>query len=376
MSESNKTKERAAWQAAAERALQALWGVEISCTITDTFRDEGRNRVYRLAVSNGPVASVILKASRGEKAAERLCNEWAGCAMLGPLGLGPVAYTGDAKRGFYLMEDLGADEKSLADRLTEGDPEAATQALFAYARSLGELHRATQGQEMHWKALRSERGQKTTGAAGEFQREVEKFGTICKQHEIALPEEFAVELARIGSAVDNPGDYLVFSPTDCCPDNHYLRGDRVIFFDCEGARMRHALLDAAYLLAPFPTCWCMSRLPEGLPERLLAAYREHFPGGDDFDEQLTLVLAGWVMLTLTWGWAGSWEEKDDTWGLVTLRQRHLHRLENLLARPNLPTILPSVAQVAQSLHGILKARWANLEPMPLYPAFRGEESSL
>ena len=148
----------------------------------------------------------------------------------------------------------------------------------------------------------------------------------------------------------------------------------MIFFDCEGARMRHALLDAAYLLAPFPTCWCMSRLPSGLPERLLAAYREYFPGGDDSDEQLTLVLAGWVMLTLTWDWAGKWEEEDHTWGLVTLRQRHLHRLENLLARPNLPTILPSVAQVAQSLHGILKARWADLEPMPLYPAFRGEES--
>lgn len=370
MSESNKTKERAAWQAAAESALQALWGVGVSCTITDIFRDEGRNRVYRLVVSNGPVTSVILKASWGEKAAERLCNEWAGCAILGPLGLGPVAYTGDSKRGFYLMEDLGADEKSLADRLTESDPEAATAALFAYARSLGELHTATQGQEVHWKTLRSERGQKTKNTTGEFQREVEKFGEIAEHYGIALPEEFAGELARIGSAVDNPGDYLVFSPTDCCPDNHFLRRDRVVFFDCEGAQMRHALLDAAYLLAPFPTCWCTSRLPAGLPARLLAAYREHFPGGTDFDEQLTLILAGWVMLTLTWDWAGNWEEKDHEWGLVTLRQRHLHRLENLVARPNRASLLPGTTKVAEELYGILKTRWADLEPMPLYPAFR------
>jgi hypothetical protein len=30
--------------------------------------------------------------------------------------------------------------------------------------------------------------------------------------------------------------------------------------------------------------------------------------------------------------------------------------------------------LAKGLYGILKTRWADLEPMPLYPAFRGEES--
>jgi hypothetical protein len=29
---------------------------------------------------------------------------------------------------------------------------------------------------------------------------------------------------------------------------------------------------------------------------------------------------------------------------------------------------------AKGPYGILKTRWADLEPMPLYPAFRGEES--
>ena len=33
-------------------------------------------------------------------------------------------------------------------------------------------------------------------------------------------------------------------------------------------------------------------------------------------------------------------------------------------------LLPGVAQVASELYGILKTRWADLEPMPLYPAFR------
>ncbi len=55
------------WQVAAQDALGALWGPGVSCTITDTLRDKGRNRVYRLAVTGGPVATVILKASLGDE---------------------------------------------------------------------------------------------------------------------------------------------------------------------------------------------------------------------------------------------------------------------------------------------------------------------
>lgn len=371
----NESDEKKRWREAAEQALTALWEKPIACEITQSFREEGRNRVYRLAVTGGPVASVILKASLGDDQKERFCNEWAGCAILGPLGLGPVVYTGDTERGFYLMEDLG-EGVSLADRLTGDDPEAATQALLAYAHSLGELHAATRGQESHWAELRQVRGGTPPKEAdsGSFQAELLPFRGLCEGYGQVVPAAFEAELARIDALVENPGEYLVFSPTDCCPDNHFLRGKRVVFFDCEGARMRHALHDVVYFFAPFPTCWCMSRLPEGMSPRLLAAYQEHFPGGPDFDEQLTHVLAGWTMMTLLWGWAGGWQETDSTWGLVTLRQRHLHRLENLLAQPNLVALLPAVAEVAGGLYGILKARWTDLEPMPLYPAFRGEKS--
>ena len=372
------------WQAAAEKALTALWGVDVSCTITDTFRDKGRNRVYRLAVTGGPVTSVILKACLGDeenpyvlgddapwRAFRRFCNEWTGCAMLAPLGLGPTAYTGDAERGFYVMEDLGAGE-TLADKLTGDDPVAATAALLAYAHTLGELHAATQGQEAHWNELRRARGGTIFPEADSWRNEGAGFRGVCERHGLMLPTGFDADLMRISDAVDHPGDYRVFTPADCCPDNHYLRDDRVIFFDCEGATIRHALLDTAYFLAPFPTCWCTSRLPDGMPERLLTTYCQHFTGGPDFDEQLTLALAAWVLPTLTWKRAGDWEKEDHKWGLVTLRQRHLYRLENLLARPNLTTLLPCLAGVTEKLYGVLKARWTDLEPIPLYSAFRRE----
>src|SRR5262245_21659128 len=197
------------WQAGAPDALRVLWGAKVSCEITDTLRDQGRSRVYRLAVTGGPVASVILKASLGDEknpyvvgddapwgAFWRFCNEWAGCAMLGPLGFGPTVYTGDAERGFFLMEDLGAGE-SLADRLTGDDAEAATAALLAYTRTLGELHAETRGTEAHWQELRRARGGRPELAASSWRGDVARFRGVCERHGVVLPTGFDADLARV-----------------------------------------------------------------------------------------------------------------------------------------------------------------------------------
>src|SRR5262245_14270761 len=183
------------WLAAAQDAVRRLWGAGVSCAITDTFRDKGRSRVYRLAVAGGPVTSVIVKASVGDeqnpyvvgddvrgRAFWRFCNEWAGCAMLGPLGLGPTAYAADAERGVLLMEDLGQGQ-TLAEMLTGEDPEAATAALLAYARTLGELHARTLGAEAAWRDLRRARGGAPRDAgAPSWHREVMGFRDICERH--------------------------------------------------------------------------------------------------------------------------------------------------------------------------------------------------
>ncbi|NJK45968.1 MAG: hypothetical protein HC933_18425 [Pleurocapsa sp. SU_196_0] len=370
------------WQSLAQALLTNLWGQGVTCTVKDALRDEGRNRVYRLELRGAPVATVILKASLGDEEQpyivgddapwrpfSRFCNEWAGCDMLAPLGLGPKVYAGSLEHGFYLMEDLEGGE-SLADRLTGNDPVATTAALLAYARSLGALHAATRQQAARWLEVRGKLSPHTTLQPDTgFQGDASAFKSMCERYGIIPSNGFDVEIRRIEAVLLEPGAYLAFSPTDCCPDNHFLRGDRVVFFDCEGATMRHALLDVTYLLAPFPTCWCTSRLPRDLTPRLLEAYREQFVGESDFETQLTLVLATWIVRTLTWKWAGDWEVQDHQWGLVSLRQRHLHRLENLLARDNLETLLPEFARVVSELRQTLRSSWTDVQEMPLYPAY-------
>ncbi|HEY1427634.1 MAG TPA: hypothetical protein VGF50_13270 [Caulobacteraceae bacterium] len=373
------------WRTAAERALGACWGAPVACQIVATLRDKGRNRVFRLAVEGGPVGSVILKACVGDEQApyvrgdpnpagsfRRLCNEWAAGAVLAPLGLGPQVHAADAERGCCVEEDLG-DGETLAARLTGDDPAAAEAALFAYARSLADMHRATQGMADRWRALLAERGA-AADDGGHFISTPWRFAApackaVAEELGFAPPPRLERDLAAIADALDRPGGYLAFTPTDCCPDNHYLRGDRVVFFDCEGAQVRHALLDAAYFLAPFPTCWCCAALPGDLPQRLIAAYRESFPGDAAFDDQLTMALAAWLTAGLAIGRNAKWLDEDGEWGLSTLRQRRLEGIRRLLARPGLATLLPGVADFAAELDQRLRVRWPGVQPMPLYSAF-------
>lgn len=368
-------------RAAAEEALSAAWGGRVSCAIIDTLPGSSRSRVYRLSVTGGPVASVILKASIGRDGGpyvardptpggpfQRLCNDWAGGEMLGPLGLGPNVYAGDSERGFCLLEDLGEGE-TLAQRLSGSDPASATEALFAYARSLGEMHAATRGQERRWADLLEEKGARNDNngpIATPWRSAAQDIRVFCEEIGMNIPAALETDVAEIFEKIDRNSEYLAFTPADCCPENHFLRGDRVVFFDCEFAGMRHALLDAAYVLAPFPTCSCCAALPDDLPPRLIAAYREGFAGGPDFEDEMTLALAAWLTNGLMAHRFTGW---DSAFGLSTLRQRVQVLIGQLLARPNFNSVAPKLAELVADWDKLLRVRWSALPPMPKYPAF-------
>ena len=94
--------------------------------------------------------------------------------------------------------------------------------------------------------------------------------------------------------------YLSFVHGDLCPDNVHLADGRVRFFDFEVASLGSAALDAAYLLAPFPSCWCFADMPADIADLAMGAYRGALEAGgveagEDFDAELTAALAGWVV---------------------------------------------------------------------------------
>ena len=356
----------------------------------------------RQAPGEAPV-SVIAKWVRGYRqgfdpadtdaawAARRLGNEWTGLQFLegalqdsGQSLVSPRCYGGDQGVGLVVFEDLG-DGECLADLLQGNDPVRAESCLLAYATALGRMHAATTGRARDYERLRSELGFATphsVGPTGWLHEEkswltgdVVAFRKGCASIGFELPTVFDEAAAAVAAAMERPGPFLAFTPSDSCPDNHRFIAGEVRLFDFEGSTFRHALLDAAYARVPFPTCWCVNRLPAALVQRFEAAYRQAFLKGcpdiaDDaiFGRELVAACAFWTIGTISWNLPRTLQE-DDRWGLATVRQRHLLRLETLAAATEQFGYLEALGAMARQLRARLMQLWT-VDNMPLYPAFR------
>jgi hypothetical protein len=383
----------------AERLLSDLNGAPVTLSAPQALRENHRNSILRCRVQGIPETSLILKAEVGENEhayrpendvagspAWRFFNEWAGTLFLNRQG-GPPPHcarliAGSRTHGILLLEDLG-DEPSLASVVQEDDPTRAEAALLSYAAALGRMHADTLGARAEWRRVRQEIGgteaEREPEGRNWMRENVALFGEVCFSL-IQPASNFDAEALQVQQILDVPGPFDAFTPQDACPDNHRLMPDGSLrFFDFEGATYRHALLDAAYLHTPFPTCWCVNRLPKDLPVRLETAYRTELRRGceaadDDalFGRHLAAACAYWTISTVSWGIKGDLEE-DHTWGLASTRQRHLLRLDNFVAISQRFGQFPALAETCGNLGGKLRSLWPpEANQMPVYPAFRSE----
>lgn len=386
--------------AAAENVLATAWGDPVHLGDGKVLRERGRNRVLRCSVREAPPGapdSVIIKASVGDAdevfnpaddtfggTPWRFYNEWAATGLLGHLDTAPSfgarLYGADRATGLIVTEDLG-DGDCLADRMRGTDRAKLESALFAYALSLGRLHAATAGRAAEFEERRlvcgaTERDREPEGTRW-LRENVLPFRTQCEALGMTLPEGIDTDIEAVRRALDEPGPFLAFTPGDTCPDNHRLTGESAVrFFDFEFGGFRHALLDAAYLSMPFPTCWYVNRLPADLVERLENAYRAELvqsvpEAGDDsrFFPALAAACAYWAIASVSWSLEPALKE-DGLWGLSTHRQRHPLRLANLAALTERVGVLPALRETARSLEAKLRAAWSDMEEMPLYAPFR------
>jgi hypothetical protein len=276
-----------------------------------------------------------------------------------------------------VFEDMG-DGDCLADLLQGNDPVQATACLLAYAATLGRMHAATAGRAQEYQRLRAQLGfdaTQTDRGTADWLASVAAFRDGCQTIGLEAPAAFDDAVQLVTGALRDPGPWLAFTPQDSCPDNHRFIDGQVRLFDFEGSTFRHALLDAAYGRVPFPTCWCVNRLPETLVPRFEAAYRAELVKGvpeaaDDaaFGQGMVVACAGWIIRTISWNLAGVLQE-DSRWGIATVRQRHLLRLETFAAATEQFGHLEALGAFARQLQATLAARWP-VEAMSLYPAFR------
>lgn len=334
-------------------------------TALDQLGGSNRSTVRRVRAGD---RTLIVKEFTA--ADEGWARETAALSVLPPQVRAPRLVAACADPPTVVMSDLGTGA-SIADALLGTDPAAATDAVLAWATTLGTLHRATAGSRSAFRAALNTGP--TAGAAestvpADLQQAADTLTQHCPDLGVELPAHALDELRALAAHLGGDG-LAALTPADACPDNNLHTADGLALIDFEGAQWRHVAWDVAYLTVPWPSCWCSWRLPAAVVRRALDAYHAAaaVPATGPFRRDVAAASAGWSLLSTSWFLARALtgEPLRADGRAPTRRAMILHRLGE--ARTCAET--PALAELAGRLHAALTARWG-AAPLPYAPAFR------
>lgn len=360
--------ERRAVEALLIQALAEPAAVEAAEEIWD------RGHVLRLGLASG--RTVILKRRRelshhGSQSSRLFGDEAAALDYLNamPAPVAPRLLGADTEAGLMLIEDLG-DGATLADSLMAAGPERARADLIAYAQALGTMHAWSMAHAGEAASVRARHG--PGEEAGPRWRDAVQRG---KESFLAAAAALGVVTDGVAEEIDEVHRMIIGTSHlglvhgDPCPDNVRLIDGTCRIVDFETAGWGPVAYDAAYLLAPFPSCWCFARLPAEVAGPAVAAYRTRIETagielGPDWERVTTAVLAAAFV-----GRGRVFAEaldQDHEWGTTTMRPRLLAWLATFTGRSGDGT-LPRLQATAAALYDRLTERWAGIR-IPDYPA--------
>jgi hypothetical protein len=337
-----------------------------------------RHHVVRAVLADG--RAVVVKRPRrdeggwdrppSEEARARFANERACLELLASCGadVAPGLLGVSAEPELLVMEDLPPGP-SLASQLLGDDADVARASVMAYGRALATLHASTVGREAAF------------GGRGAVSPWVEwaEAGVdalLATAAELGLTfdgdgvrDDCASVIAELGDA----GPWRTFVHGDPCPDNTRIEEGtgRFRIFDFEHSTYGHALTDASYVIAPFPTCWCVGRVPEDLSALAVAAYREVLADAiplalDDraWNDGLAVALAAPVISR--GGVLAKALVEDRAWGTAGMRVRLRQWIRSFLATAEASGRFPDLCLLADGLGDELARQWPEAE-LPDYP---------
>lgn len=377
-------------QAAIERIVTNRAGGRIRLDVVEQIRADD-DRVLR--VTSGDSTWIVKRA--GGQSNERLYGPWgffaewvaAETVTATRVEVSPDFLGGDPDARLMVSEDVGPG-LDVSQVLRGTDAEAAATALAAMGAALGRMHAATalpsveDGYRARWRELCGDRPQpKITLPASTLTQSLNEALAEAKI-DFAFGTGDLAELQAWGLE-ERAGWALIHG--DPCLDNWILdHAGRPRLIDFQAASFAPAALDAAYARAPFPTCWCLRRLPREVVERFEEEHRAALAAAGNklgdrviHERHLTFALAWWCAVQILWriapASAGNTETRREHLGfrLVPLRDSILLRLESFLDHSSVTGHLPSLAQQAADLRALLLDRWSASD-VDLYPAFGGQ----
>jgi Ser/Thr protein kinase RdoA (MazF antagonist) len=190
-----------------------------------------------------------------------------------PVPVAPRLLGADPDAGILLIEDLGPGT-SLADSLLAGDRARAQADLAAYTRALGALHAWSIGRPGDLASLRARYAPGAPAAPAWLgATESGRDALLDVATRLGAPTGgVAAEISEM-TAMLTGTRYAGLVHGDACPDNVHLADGVCRIFDFETSGWGAVAQDAAYLLAPFPSCWCFASLPAEVAAPAVAAYR-------------------------------------------------------------------------------------------------------
>lgn len=303
--------------------------------VVDASLVQERHHVVRVGLTDGTAVIVKRRRAEGERRPDGdagFAREWSALSHLTGCSVVPRLLGGDTDASILVIAELPPG-RSLADSLLGDDPGQARADLVAYATALAQLNSSPpypSGRPARLAGLG--RGRAVFGA-----------------------DETIDEVL---SALEGGPQGVVHG--DPCPDNVVIGEDGLCrIFDFEFATAGPVALDAAYLLAPFPSCWCFGPLPPDVVRDAMAAYRAVLPIDDRALSAATVITA-----VSTLALVDRVRVEDLPWGLTTMRPRLLAWLDACVAQPS----FPDAAERADQLAAELRTAWGDVSAQP-YPAF-------
>ena len=358
----------------AESLLAGHWGANVVARDAEKIWD--RSHIVRLRLADDD-RTVVLKRPREQNFGDRSRGfdaELAALEFLSPMetAVAPRLLGADPSAGILIMEDLGPGS-SLADSLMASDRDRVGADLISYARAIGAMHAWSIGRSGDYARIRERLAPSTDPATAP-----DWMDAIARSREpfLAMAAQLGLSTDGVGQEIDSLGGllegagYVGLVHSDLCPDNTHIADGRCRIIDFETSGWGPIALDVAYLLAPFPSCWCFASLPAEVAEPALAAYREQVTSagvelGPDWEDALTAALAGWVVAR--GARIGRAMEHDRDWGTTTMRPRLLTWLGSFTAAAARTGALPRLRALSEAIRDQLRLRWPDAV-VPEYPA--------
>ncbi len=335
-----------------------------------------RHHIVRLHVADDD-RTVVLKRGREGSFGDRSRGFDAELAALEFLNsmdtaIAPRLFGADPSAGILIMEDLGPGS-SLADSLLARDRDRAQADLISYARAMGTMHSWSLSRSREYAEIRARH-------AGTAESEMDpdwiahltrgKAPFLAVSAQLGLPTAgVADEIDSLPALMGNSG-HLGLVHSDLCPDNTHITDGRCRLIDFETSGWGPMALDVAYLLAPFPSCWCFASLPFEVAGPALLAYRDQvLNAGIDLGADWEIALAAALAVSVVARGAGIGRtlDKDGDWGTTTMRPRLLTWLHSFIRAASRTGALPRLRLAAEGMREQLRLRWPDAV-VPDYPA--------